>query len=169
MKITPTLIQLNDNGTFPNSKFPALLYKGVLDIPLLFPATHVSHIFEKNNWGNSWDAGIFEYHHYHSTVHEVLGIYKGSTTVLLGGDDGKEVFIEKGDILVIPAGVAHKSLGDENDVGCVGAYPYAQPYDMNYGKPSERPKTDENLKRVPIPDNDPLQGDEAGLPDIWKE
>ncbi|WP_262886760.1 cupin domain-containing protein [Mucilaginibacter humi] len=40
---------------------------------------------------------------------------------------------------------------------------------MNYGNPGERPKTDENLKRVPIPDTDPLQGDEAGLPDIWKE
>jgi uncharacterized protein YjlB len=169
MKTTPILIQLKDNGTFPNSKFPALLYKGVLDIPFVFPATRIAAIFERNNWGNSWDAGIFTYHHYHSTVHEVLGVYKGSTKVLLGGDDGEEVFIEKGDILVIPAGVAHKNLGNENAVGCVGAYPYSQPYDMNYGNPDERPTTDDNLARVPIPDTDPLQGDEAGLPDIWKD
>jgi len=165
----PLQIQTHDNGVFPNSKFPALLYKKVLDIPTLFPATHVSNIFQKNNWGNSWDAGIFEYHHYHSTVHEVLGVYKGSTTVLLGGDAGIEVKLEKGDVLIIPAGVAHKNLGNENDIGCVGAYPYDQPYDMNYGKPGERPHVDDNLRRVPIPDSDPVQGKDGGVQKIWHD
>jgi uncharacterized protein YjlB len=83
-------ITLRDDGVFPNSRYPALLYKGVLDIPMLFPATHVQHIFEKNGWSNSWDAGIFQYHHYHSITHEVSGIYKGSTTVQLGGEKGPE-------------------------------------------------------------------------------
>jgi uncharacterized protein YjlB len=165
----PLQIQTHDNGTFPNSKFPALLYKRVLDIPALFPATHVSNIFQKNNWGNSWDAGIFEYQHYHSTVHEVLGVYKGSTTILLGGDDGTEVKLEKGDVLIIPAGVAHKNLGNENDIGCVGAYPYDQPYDMNYGAAGERPLVDENLRRVPIPDSDPMRGKNGGVQDIWHD
>jgi uncharacterized protein YjlB len=56
---------LNDDGVFPNSHLPALLYQNILDIPFLFPATHVNQLFKKNGWYNSWDAGIFEYHHYH--------------------------------------------------------------------------------------------------------
>jgi uncharacterized protein YjlB len=65
-------IIIADDGAFPGNRLPALLYKNVLDIPLLFPATHVKHLFEKNDWSNSWDAGIFTYHHYHSIAHEVL-------------------------------------------------------------------------------------------------
>lgn len=159
---------LQDDGVFPNSRYPALLYKGVLDIPLLFPATHVKHLFEKHDWSNSWDAGIFEYHHYHSISHEVLGIYKGHTKIQLGGPDGPQLFIEKGDVLVIPAGVAHKNLGPENDVGVVGAYPGGPDYDMNYGRPGERPRTDENIKNVPVPTNDPVFGRDKGLFNIWK-
>src|ERR1700749_4869793 len=99
-------IVLQDDGIFPNSRLPVLHYKGVLDIPLLFPATHVQHLFEENGWSNSWDAGIFEYHHYHSITHEVLGIYSGSTTIQLGGEQGQKLTIEKGDVVIIPAGVS---------------------------------------------------------------
>src|ERR1700744_5271542 len=157
-RLTATMEQflLKDDGVFPNSRFPALLYKSVLDIPLLFPAAHVKNVFEKNGWSNNWDAGIFEYHHYHSVSHEVLGIYKGCTTLQLGGPFGIKIFIQKGDVLVIPAGVAHKNLGRENAVGVVGAYPEGHNYDMNYGRPAERPKADENIKQVPSPKSDPL-------------
>lgn len=161
-------IKLQDDGTFPNSRLPALLYKGALDIPWLFPAAHVKHLFEKNGWSNSWDAGIFEYHHYHSICHEVLGIYKGHTKLQLGGLEGPQIFIEKGDVLVIPAGVAHKNLGPEHAVGVIGAYPGGRDYDMNYGKPGERPAADQHIKKVPVPDKDPLFGRDQGLFKIWK-
>jgi uncharacterized protein YjlB len=161
-------ILLEDNSVFPNSRYPALLYKDALDIPLLFPATHVKNLFERNGWSNSWDAGIFEYRHYHSITHEVLGIYSGNTTIQLGGENGPKIQIEKGDVLVIPAGVAHKNLGDENDVGVVGAYPQGRDYDMNYGKPGERPGTDENIRQVPVPGRDPVLGSNKGVPKIWK-
>jgi uncharacterized protein YjlB len=164
--IEPVVLQ--DDGVFPNSRHPALLYKGVLDIPLLFPATHVKHLFEKHGWSNSWDAGIFGYHHYHSITHEALGIYKGHTKLQLGGPYGPQILIERGDVLVIPAGVAHKNLGAENSVGVVGAYPQGGNYDMNYGKPGERPYTDENIKIVPIPASDPVFGRDRGLFKIWK-
>jgi uncharacterized protein YjlB len=71
-------------------------------------------------------------------------------------------------VLVIPAGVAHKNLGGENDVGVVGAYPDGRDYDMNYGKPGERPGTDENISGVPIPSGDPVLGNNKGLTTIWK-
>jgi len=159
-------IILKDDGRFPNSKLPALLYKGILKIPFLFPATYVRNLFRKNNWSNAWDFGIFEYHHYHSTTHEVLGVYNGKTKLQLGGDDGIAVILEKGDVLVIPAGVAHKNLGKEDDVSCVGAYPGGKEYDMNYGRPGERPRTDNNIAAVPIPATDPVSG-AGGLTDIW--
>lgn len=161
----PEQIFLEDNGTFPNSHLPVLFYKGVLTIPVLFPATSVRYLFEKNNWSNSWDSGIFEYHHYHSTTHEVLGIYSGGTVLRLGGDKGRKLRVEKGDVLIIPAGVAHKNLDGES-VGVVGAYPDGGKYDMNYGKPPERPQTDRNIKEVPLPGTDPVFG-LNGLPVIW--
>src|SRR5689334_21711895 len=107
-------IWVNDDGTFPNSPLPVLLYKNVLEIPLLFPAKHVSQLFEKHGWSNSWDAGIFEFHHYHSITHEVLGIYSGETTLQIGGESGPRIAVSKGDVLVIPAGAAHKNLGGQN-------------------------------------------------------
>jgi len=161
-------IILPDDGVFPNSPRPALLYKGVLDISVIFPGTHVKRLFEHNGWSNSWDAGIFEYHHYHSTTHEVLGIYKGRTKLQLGGGKGPKIFIEKGDVLVIPAGVAHKNLGGENEVGVIGAYPGGRAYDMNYGKPGERPGTDQIISKVPVPGKDPVYGSDEGLIKLWK-
>jgi uncharacterized protein YjlB len=160
-------IIIADDGTFPGNRLPALLYKNVLDIPLLFPATHVRHLFKKNDWSNSWDAGIFTYHHYHSVTHEVLGIYSGKATVQLGDDNGPKILLAKGDVLVIPAGVAHKNLDEENQVGVIGAYPDGRDYDMNYGKPGERPQADENITRVPIPLTDPLQGKNGELTKRW--
>lgn len=156
-----------DDGIFPNSQLPVLLYKGVMDIPLLFPATYVQHLFQKNNWSNSWDAGIFEYHHYHSNTHEVLGIYSGKTRLQLGGENGQIILIEKGDVIVIPAGVAHKNLGKEDEVGVVGAYPDGRNFDMNYGNPGERPGTDKNIRAVPLPMTDPF-GLQTGLTTFWK-
>lgn len=160
-------ITIADDGTFPGNRLPALLYKNVLNIPFLFPAMHVKHLFEKNDWSNSWDAGIFTYRHYHSVTHEVLGIYSGKATVQLGDDNGPKILLEKGDVLVIPAGVAHKNLDEENDVGVIGAYPDGRDYDMNYGKPGERPQADENIAQVPIPFTDPLQGKNGELTKRW--
>jgi uncharacterized protein YjlB len=144
------------------------LYKGVLNIPLLFPAKHVKDLFESHNWWNSWDSGIFEYHHYHSITHEVLGIYSGATTLQLGGEHGVKIKIQKGDVLVIPAGVAHKNLGKEDDVGCIGAYPDGRDYDMNYGKPGERPGTDHKIHHVPLPKTNPVYG-QGGLTQVWND
>lgn len=167
MEIKIKEIQLQDDGIFPNSRLPALLYKAALNIPHMFPATNVQQLFEQNNWSNCWDSGIFEYHHYHSITHEVLGIYSGTTVVQLGGENGPQIKLEKGDVLLIPAGVAHKNLGSENDIGCVGAYPDGKKYDMNYGYPGERPETEKNINKVPIPLTDPVFGTNDGLTDIW--
>jgi uncharacterized protein YjlB len=146
---------------FPNNSLPILLYPKVLHLPRLFPALAVRKLFQKNNWGNNWKQGIY-------TSHEVLGVCKGEALLLLGGEQGVTLFVEEGDVLIIPAGVAHMNLGEEKDVICVGGYPDGKDYDMNYGKKSERPATDENIASVTLPLTDPVFGKKDGLLKLWK-
>jgi uncharacterized protein YjlB len=160
---------LKDNGLFPNSSLPVLLYKKALDLPKFFPGFYIRKLFIKNGWSNSWKSGIFEYHHYHSITHEVLGVCKGQTHLLLGGPNGVKVKIEEGDVLIIPAGVAHKNEGKENDVVCIGAYPEGRDYDIKYGREGERPSADQNIKNVPLPPSDPVYGTKFGVQNYWKQ
>ena len=158
-----------DDGTFPNSKYPVIVYKDKIDFSKKNGPTAVEVLFQKNGWGNSWRNGIYSYHHYHSTAHEVLGVYSGSADVMLGGETKGESFhIEKGDVVLIPAGVAHKKLSSSDDFRVVGAYPEGQSWDMNYGKEGERPAADKNISKVPYPQNDPVDGESGPLQDYWK-
>ncbi len=159
---------LNDNGIFPNSKLPVLHYLQVLELPFFFPAAKIKSLFQKNGWTNNWRNGIYTYNHYHSVTHEAMAVIKGSTTLLLGGDDGQKVRISKGDVIIIPAGVAHRNLGREKDVICVGGYPEGKDFDMNYGNVGERPKTDHIIAALPIPATDPFYGN-GGLTKIWPD
>jgi uncharacterized protein YjlB len=159
---------VNDDGIFPNNSLPVLFYPKVLNLPSLFSSLSVKKLFQKHNWGNNWIQGIYTYHHYHSITHEVLGVCHGETLLQLGGENGITVLMQTGDVLVIPAGVAHINLGKENDVTCVGGYPDGRDYDMNYGKPNERPKADHNIASLPLPKTDPVFGEQGGLLDAWK-
>jgi uncharacterized protein YjlB len=47
--------------------------------------------------------GIFPFHHYHSSGHEVPGIYSGEVTARFGGDAGVTLVAGPGDMLVLPA------------------------------------------------------------------
>ena len=97
-----------------------------------------------------------------------MGIYSGECHVALGGDSGIQILIEKGDVLLIPAGVAHKNVGASLDFKCIGAYPEGMEFDMNLGKSGERPGTDKHIRKVPIPKKDPLYGKEGCLALYWK-
>ena len=166
--VKPELYFVKDDGIFPNNRLPILYYPEVLEFPKLFPAHAIKKLFQENNWGNNWKQGIYTYHHYHSITHEVLGVGKGETLLLLGGENGISILIQQGDVLIIPAGVAHINLGKENDVTCVGGYPDGRDYDMNYGKAGERPKARHNIASVPLPKTDPVFGKQGGLLEVWK-
>lgn len=155
-----------DNGTIPNSKFPLLLYKNAFSQRNETGAAWLEKRFANHNWTNSWRNGIYSFHHYHSTSHEVLGIFSGRVLLHLGGEDGKIIEVEAGDILIIPAGVGHKNVGSER-LGVVGAYPEGKSWDLNRGLAGERPQTDKNIAALPIPLTDPLFGRHEGLPKIW--
>ncbi|MBC8096438.1 MAG: cupin domain-containing protein [Akkermansiaceae bacterium] len=159
---------LNDAGAIPNSRFPLLVYVGVIKQPggnAL--AGLLEEIFEGNDWSGTWRNGIYTYHHYHSTTHEVLGVFKGSATVQFGGERGIKQKINAGDVVIIPAGVAHKNLGASSDFGVVGGYPGGAEWDMNYGRPNERPATDENIARAAFPKHDPVYGSRGPLLQHW--
>ena len=158
---------IKDDGIFPNSLLPVLVYKSALTFESVL---EIEEIFKKNKWIGKWRNGIYNYHHYHSTAHETLGVYKGSATVLLGGQNGIIQKIQKGDVLIIPAGVAHKCIESSNDFKCIGAYPENQEeYDINCGRLGERPQSDRNIENVPLPTSDPLSGNEGLLIQYWKK
>jgi uncharacterized protein YjlB len=152
-----------DDGVFPNSRLPVLIYRGVLATP---EAAAFERMFDGNGWSPAWRNGLFSVHHYHSTAHEVLGIYGGHVNARLGGPKGKSVTLAAGDVVVIPAGVAHKNDGASADFRVVGAYPAGTTPDMQYGKPGERPGTDRDIARVGLPAADPVRG--AGAL-VWRK
>jgi uncharacterized protein YjlB len=164
--VEPEKLLFKDDGQIPNSKFPLLLYKNVFSQRDNAGADWLEKQFAKNNWTNSWRNGVYSFHHYHSTSHEVLGVYSGSALLHLGGEQGQKVKVAAGDIIVIPAGVGHKNLGSDG-LGIVGAYPDGRSWDVNRGLPGERPQTDKNIAALPVPARDPLQGKDNGVTKIW--
>lgn len=166
-----TVVQhlLKDDGRFPNNEqLPLLIYPQFFDIIDEDGGALIEQTFRENGWLNTWQNGIYDYHHYHSTTHEVLGIAHGSAVVHFGGPSGVIVEIQHGDIVIIPAGVAHKCLTHSHDFKCVGGYPRHMQPDMNEGKPGERPLADYQIRKVPLPDTDPVFGADGPLLDHWK-
>jgi uncharacterized protein YjlB len=85
---------------------------------------------------------------------------------VLGGDEGQKITIEKGDVLIIPAGVAHRNASPKIKCRCIGTYPNGIDYDMRYGT-DEGSKAPENIKQVRIPDTDPLFGKGGEIRHYW--
>ena len=103
----PESIIFQDDGLIPNSRYPVLLFRGAVELASNDPASSMESRFAANHWIDSWRNGIYSFHHYHSTSHEVLGIYQGSVTARLGGEEGQDFVLRAGDVVVIPAGVGH--------------------------------------------------------------
>jgi uncharacterized protein YjlB len=165
--VEPEQFSFQDAGVFPNSVLPVLLYRQAFT-EAEDRASVVEQRFAENDWTNSWRNGVYSFAHYHSTTHEVLGVYSGAATLRLGGEHGKNVEVYAGNVIVIPAGVAHQNIGASEDFAVVGAYPDGREWDLLRGLPGERPKADRNIAALPIPDNDPVYGTEGPLPQIWK-
>jgi uncharacterized protein YjlB len=159
---------LKDDGIYPNNAhLQVFLYKHALELPEVGEEQFIEDTFRKNNWMHAWSDGVYNFHHYHSTAHEVLAIFKGSARILLGGGKGTVIKVERGDVVIIPAGVAHKNLDANMNFKCVGAYPKGQDPDMNYGLRSERPTTDKQIEKVPLPEFDPVFGKESPMLKSW--
>jgi len=160
---------LKDDGRIPNNPLlPLLVYAGALQLPEPDPAAACERIFSANGWGSGWRNGIYSFHHYHSTAHEVLAIARGSARVQFGGESGPLIDVQPGDVVLIPAGVGHKNLGASRDLLVVGAYPTGQRWDLCRGTADERPWVLENIARVPLPTADPIYGKKGPLTTHWQ-
>lgn len=137
-------------------------------MPRWFAARKIRNHFEDNGWINSWKGTIFDFHHYHSTTHEVLAAYYGSASIVLGGEKGRVIQFQTGDVLVIPAGVAHMKLNKEEHLKVVGAYPEGREFDLMVGQDGERPDADNRINSIPVPVRDPVFGLNGELMFQWK-
>ena len=163
-------VKLSPNKNFPNSTLPVLIYKNACSLPgqKNKSAEIIRQIFLKHNWTNSWKNGIYNFHHYHSTTHECMGVCSGKTKIILGGPNVRRMELATGDIIIIPAGVAHKCSSFSKDFLCVGAYPQGKDYDINLGRPAELEKAAAHINKLGIPRQDPLYGKKGFLQSFWK-
>ena len=158
-------LQFKDDGKIPNNpNLPVLFYKGAFrENPSAFEET-----FNENGWTNSWTGGVFDYHHYHSNTHEVLGVKSGTAEIRLGGEEGETVTVEPGDVAVLPAGTGHKKLDAGSGFQVVGAYPGGLSPNKKLGEPGDRPYALEQIAAVPVPEQDPVYGERGPLTEEWK-
>lgn len=155
-------------GGFPNNALlPLLLYKEAFAPIDKYGLNAIRDILETNGWANSWVGGILDDHHYHSTTHEVLVALKGGSHVQFGGPNGITLLFEQGDVVIIPAGVAHRKVDEGLSFSCLGAYPDGKDYDMKFGKSEEKELAEEQVREVPVPGSDPLYGSDGPLIKNW--
>ena len=152
------------DGWIPNSRLPLLVYRRALPTD---PAAIERH-FTAHDWSGGWRNGIYSFHHFHSTAHEVLGIASGAAEVRFGGSGGQTLRVEAGDVVVIPAGVAHCKQGTSGGLLVVGAYPGGAEYDLKRGDPAEHDAAVRNVSRVPLPAQDPVYGRGGPLLRLWR-
>ena len=148
----------------PNNKtLPVLIFRNAIDVADA-PQTF-ERLFSDNDWQGIWHNGVFDYHHYHSGAHEVLGIARGNARLQIGGPGGETLEVWAGDCVVLPAGTGHMNLGSSNDFHVVGAYPPGQSADILTSAPSKEQQV--RIDRLPLPQTDPLQGATGALISLW--
>ena len=159
--------RFGDDGLIPNHpRWPLVLYRGAVRFPERFdPAAVLEELFEHNGWGDSWRDGIYDYVHYHSRIHEVLGIARGRATAT-GRLARTQAQLKPGDIAILPAGTGHQCLSATNDFLVVGAYPPSGTYD-ECTKRAEHERATKSIPKVPRPRKDPVYGAKGPLLAAW--
>lgn len=146
-----------------NQNLPVLIYQAALQA---LDWQDFETTFAANGWTGLWRDGVFDFQHYHSGAHEVLGVAKGSAKLLIGGPDGRTFHVVQGDCLILPAGTGHQNLGASPDFQVVGAYPKVQYADVQTAAPTQAMQA--TISSLPIPHTDPVFGSDCGLLEHWQ-
>jgi uncharacterized protein YjlB len=122
-----------------------------------------SHLVSVGIVEPSWRYSMYPTTHFHSNSHEVLCVACGRARLCFGGEDNPariEPLVEAGDVIIVPAGVAHRLLEDlGGDFQMVGSYPNgSETWDMCYGTPEDEGKIN-TIKSLSWFAGDPIYGD----------
>lgn len=157
-ELTVKPVFLEPHSNIPNNQaLPLLVYAQVFQEQEDL-ASKFKEAFASNNWQGAWVNGVFDYHHYHSKAHEVLGVAAGTAILILGGPGAEEIVVQAGDMLVLPAGTGHCLKSASPNFKVVGAYPAGQEnYDICTEKdnPEEKRRT---IATLALPTSDPVGG-----------
>jgi uncharacterized protein YjlB len=165
--IKPLTIVFADDGLVPNNLLPFLVYQQAVDLSSGHPEKTIEGLFGANGWGDMWRNGVFDYLHYHATVHEALGVARGHARVRFGGDGGQEIDIRTGDVAILPAGTGHQCLSHSRDFCVIGAYPPGPKMHVTRPTPENYRKALATIPAVPRPKTDPVRGEDGPLVTLW--
>jgi uncharacterized protein YjlB len=166
----PVTHMFTDDGRIPNNpSLPLVLYRGAIDLAgSPDPEKLIEKTFAKNGWGDMWRNGIYPYAHYHSMIHEAMGLARGRATVRFGGENGEEIEIVPGDVVILPAGTGHQCLTHTRELVVIGAYPQSGKYDLCRATKAEHAKAVASIRKVPLPATDPAFGPKGPLVTLWR-
>jgi uncharacterized protein YjlB len=166
--LEPLSFTFADDGLVPNNPMPLLLYRGAVALDDLHPEKTIEGLFGAHGWGEMWRNGIYDYLHYHATVHEALGVARGHARVCFGGERGEALQISAGDVAILPAGTGHQCLSASRDFCVVGAYPPGPPMQITRPTPENHRKALKTIPQVKLPGTDPVRGDHGPLVRLWQ-
>jgi uncharacterized protein YjlB len=148
-----------------NGRLPVLIYRRALDPSAKDLGKTFEALFTSNEWPPQWRDSIFDYHHFHSTAHEVLAVISGKAEVIIGGPGGEVISIETGDVVLLPAGTGHCLQSTEGRFQVVGAYPEGQQWNIRRDALSKEEIA--AMEALPFPRSDPVAGREGPLLREW--
>jgi uncharacterized protein YjlB len=166
--LKPLTFSFEDDGLVPNNPMPFLVYQQAVSVDNAHPEKTIDGLFGANGWGDMWRNGVYDYLHYHATVHEALGVARGHARVQFGGDHGKEIEIAAGDVAILPAGTGHQCLFASRYFSVVGAYPPGAKMHVTLPTPENHAKALKTIPEVKLPKTDPVMGENGPLVKLWK-
>jgi uncharacterized protein YjlB len=157
---------LTPEGGIPNSKLPLVLLKGALPAGAR-DGEGACTLFKKNGWGGNWVWGVYDFWHFHTRGHEVLGCVSGRARIGFGGDAGIVAEVAPGDVVLIPAGVGHRCVEASDGFQVAGGYPPGQEGNIVRSGEMDEGRIAAEIAEVKMPGTDPVDGSNEKIVEWW--